>query len=51
MWGREKLSENAVVLGKRHDNEILKVQNSLLRNSVVVSQAPRDASNTWWNCY
>ena len=37
------MSKNAVVLGKRHENKILKVQISMSRNFVVIAQAPREA--------
>ena len=44
MWGqRGELSKNAVFLGKRHDNKILKVQILLSRNFVVIAQAPSRA--------
>ena len=40
-WGkRGESSKNAVFLGKRHDNKILKVQILLSRNFVVMAQAP-----------
>ena len=42
-WGqRGKSSQNAVFLEQRHDNNILKVQITLLRNFVVIAQSPRD---------
>ena len=34
---RGKLSQNAVSHGKRHDNQILKVQISWVRNPVVIA--------------
>ena len=44
-WGqRGKSFENAVFRGKRHDNNILKVQILLSRNFVVIAQAPRNLS-------
>ena len=59
-WGqRGQSSKNAVFRGKRHDNQILKVQIVLSRNFVVIAQAtiflgsddshttpPKSA--TWW---
>ena len=40
-WGqRGKSSKNACFRGKRHDNEILKVQILLSRNFVVIAQVP-----------
>ena len=39
--GRRIVPKNAVFLGKRHDNKILKVQILLSRNFVVMAQAPR----------
>ena len=38
---RGKLFKNAVFLGKRSDNKILKVRKGLSRNFVVIAQAPR----------
>ena len=35
------MPKNAVFLGKRHDNKILKVQLTLLRNYVFIAQAPK----------
>ena len=35
-----KIAQNAVILGKRHANEIMKVQVLLSRNLVVMTQAP-----------
>ena len=35
-----KIAQNTVFRGKRHDNEILKVQILLSRNFVVIAQAP-----------
>ena len=40
MGAERKSSKNAVFLGKRHDNKILKVQILLSRNYVVIAQAP-----------
>ena len=46
-WGRRgKSSKNAVLRGKRHDNNILKVQIILSRNFVVIVQAPISAPKT-----
>ena len=43
-WGhRGKSSENAVFLGKRHDNKILKLHILFSINFVVIAQAPRFA--------
>ena len=42
-WGqRGKSSKNACFRGKRHDNNILKVQILLSRNFVVIAQAPNN---------
>ena len=42
-WGqRGKSFKNAVFLGKRHDNKILKLQILLSRNVVVIAQAPKE---------
>ena len=41
MGAERKIVQNAVFLGKRHDNKILKVQILLSRNFVVMAQAPK----------
>ena len=43
--GREKIVQNAIFHGKRHDNKILKVKFLLSRNFVVMAQAPIYAGN------
>ena len=40
MGAERNIVQNAVFRGKRHDNQIFKVQISLSRNFVVIAQAP-----------